>query len=461
MAIATLSLRNPGIPEKLVLEEGKIYRGGEGNVYFTQDGLYAVKIYHNPSPDKEKLLTQILNLGKNLGEDGRFLAWPVGIVNRLNDQPRVGVVTRRVSDSHVPLYQLIYSPSIVLEQFQKGISWLNYLKMARGVAAAIRVIHGKGMAHADIHMKNFLAEPNSGEVVLIDLDGLVVQGFLPPQVKGMPGFIAPEVVMGKAKPGELSDRHSLAVLILWTLLFRNVMEPQMCYDPDDENRDNELAYGQYARFSEDPNDRRNWFAQIGQPFFRRGALSYRALTPKLQKLTEKALIDGLHNPNQRPQAIEWERGLAEAYDELVTCPNCRQSFIYPHWLLPPGRRRCPFCGAGMGPVYPVVARLLEQRIEGNYREVRRVVFYHRLPLFADQLIPGSLPPFTRRGTPAIGVVVWEQRLGAYFLINQDQAPWQVLRGEGKTVRHGEGVPLHPGTLISFGSGKRLLEVVEG
>jgi hypothetical protein len=130
------------------------------------------------------MLEKILKLGRNLGEDEQFLAWPLGIVDRLNGQSTTGVVTRRVSSLYVPLYKLIYSPVDALAQFRRGKSWLEYIKMASGTAATVRTVHGKGMAHSDIHLKNFLAKLDSGEVVLIDLDGLIVKDFLPPQVSG-------------------------------------------------------------------------------------------------------------------------------------------------------------------------------------------------------------------------------------------------------------------------------------
>jgi hypothetical protein len=59
-------------------------------------------------------------------------------------------------------------------------------------------------------------------------------------------------MMGKSMPDELTDRHSLAVLVLWVLLFRNVMQSQRCYDPDDPVHDDELGFGEFACFSENP-----------------------------------------------------------------------------------------------------------------------------------------------------------------------------------------------------------------
>jgi DNA-binding helix-hairpin-helix protein with protein kinase domain len=459
MATVHLTPGSRNLPGQLTIGDRPVHSGGEGRIFFTADGRYVVKLYHHPSPDKQSLLQQVVALGKTLGDDEQFLAWPLGVVNQVDRQAATGVVTRRVPASYTPLYRLVYSPIDAVGQFRQGRSWLEYLKIARGAAAAVRTIHGKGMAHADIHLKNFLANPQSGEVVLIDLDGLVVKGFLPPQVKGMMGFIAPEVMTGRSRPEELTDRHSVAVLVLWVLLLRNVMLTQRCYDDEDPRRDDELGYGQYACFSEHPNDRRNWLARIGTPLFRGGALSYRALPPRLQELTELALIDGLHDPARRPQVSVWEKALAEAYDVLMGCPTCRQSFFYPHWVQPL-QRRCPFCGAAVRPPLPTVLELMEPRSRGNYIAARPVVLYHGLPLFADVAEPGRLPPFTRKDVPIIGQTAWDAREGVHRLINRSDNPWPVITGGSGSVGSGASVPLRRGLVLSFGDGRRVARVVE-
>lgn len=460
MASVNLLPGNRNLPNQLTISDQPAHRGGEGNVYFSNDGQYVVKIYHSPPTDKQGMLQKILELGKNLGDDEQFLAWPLGIVDKFNGHPKIGVVTRRIPSTYTPLYKFIYSPVDAVEQFRLGRSWLEYLKMARGTAAAVRAIHGKGMAHGDVHLKNFLAHPGTGETVLIDLDGLIVKGFLLPQVKGMPGFIAPEVMMRKSKPDELTDRFSLAVLVLWTLLLRNVMLTQKCYDDENQMHDDELGYGQYACFSENPNDRRNWLPRIGTPLFRNGLLSYHSLTPKLQELTERALIHGLHEPQKRPQVLEWERALAEAYDVLVSCPNCRQTFFYQYWLQPAPRRVCLFCGSSLRGPLPAVLELLEAKAKGTYLAVRSVVLYHGLPVFADISEPGRRPPFARRGTPIIGQTAWDAKEGVYRLQNTSDSPWQIVAGGSGTVARGASIALRRGLIFSFGNSKRLAQVVE-
>ncbi|MFZ5822822.1 MAG: hypothetical protein ACOY94_00555 [Bacillota bacterium] len=460
MATVTLLPESRNVGNQLVVADQPVHRGGEGSIYFSTDGRYVVKVYHKAPPDKVEMLRQVVDLGRNLGEDEKFLAWPLGIVNTMGGQKVVGVVTRRVPSSYTPLYKLVFSPVEAIEQFRQKRSWVEYLKIARGAARALWTIHGKGMAHADIHTKNFLADPQTGDVVLIDLDGLVVKGFLPPQVKGVMGFIAPEVMMGKSRPGDLTDRHSLAVLILWILLLRNVMHAKVCYD-EDPQRDDELSYGEHACFSEHPADRRNWDTRVGIPLFRNGLLSYRTLPQRLQDLTERALIHGLHDPVQRPQVQAWERALADAYDLLIGCPNCQQTFFYPHWVSPPPRRQCPFCGSAVRPPYPAVLEIMEPRPGGLYAPVRPAIAYHGLPFFADIAEPGVSPPFTRRGLPVIGQTSWDRGAGVHRLENTGDLPWQVVAGgTGGKIGRGESVALKRGLVLSLGAGRRVIRVVE-
>lgn len=460
MPVALLMGKRRNAPERLTIPAQPAKVGGEGSVYFTPDRQWMVKLYHRPASDKRELLARVIELGKDLGEDEQFLAWPLGIVGRLDDQARVGVVTRCAPQTFETLLQYIYSPPVAYDQFKAGRTWLDFLKLARGIAAAVRAVHGRGIAHGDVHFKNFLGNPVSGEVMLIDLDGAVVEGFLPPQVAGLPGFMAPEILMGLGKPNGYTDRYSAAVLILWTLLYRNVMDPQTCYDDEDPEEDMRLGYGQHACFSEHHQDRRNWVGAIGVPFFRQGLLSYRMLTPRLQKLTERALIHGLHNPSERPMVVEWEQALAESYDLLTRCGACKQTSLYPYWVQPATRRQCPFCGAPARSPFPAVVELLEAHQRGSYTPVRPVVFYHGQPLFADVLEPGRRPPFTRRDVPRVGIAAFNAKDGVHHLINQSDMPWQVIAGGGGRVARGQSVPLRPGVVVSFGDGKRLARVLE-
>lgn len=444
-----------GVPLQLTVSTQPAHEGGEASLYPSVDGRYVVKIYHRAGDEKVGLLEQIIHLGADLGMDARWFAWPLAIVHRVGGGRCTGVVTRRVPETHVPLQRLIASAVDAAAQFRQGRTWLDTLSVAWGIARAVRAIHSKGMAHADLHFKNVLVDEVTNDVVLIDLDGLVVRGFLPPQVKGMPGFMAPEIVMGKATTGELSDRHSLAVLLLWTLLYRNVMAPRRRYDELDAARDEALAYGAYACFSENGADRRNWIPQIGMPLFRGGLLSYRMLPPEIQHLAERALIAGLHDASSRPHAGEWEEALAAASFGVAMCRACRQSACYPYWL-PLEQRACAFCGAAVADRAPAVLEV--ESGEGEMtRPARRVVLDHGRPLLRDavELNLASGPAGPR---PAVlGDTVWDDQVGRHRLVNTGAGQWTV---EDEIVAPGGSVVLSPGVRVQVGPVGRVLQVVE-
>jgi DNA-binding helix-hairpin-helix protein with protein kinase domain len=332
------------LPCELPVQDSPAFVGGEGQVFFSCDGRYVAKVYHREGKEKRERLTAVLNLGAYLDPSEAWdLAWPIGMVTSLNARPCLGVVTRRAPRGAVPLVNLVL-PEAALRRFRGGLQYRALFRIARATARAVRAIGEKGVVHGDLHYRNVLADPSTGGVTLIDLDGLIVEGFLAPQVAGMMGFMAPEIVQRQARPSELSDRHSLAVLLLHVLLLRNVMQPLRCHDATDEARDELLGFGKFACFSEDPRDDRNRPAQLGLPFYRGGKLSYRTLTPRLQELAERALVHGLRSPPSRPTPGEWEAALADSAGQLQGCAECRQDFLYPAWLQPALMRRCPFCG---------------------------------------------------------------------------------------------------------------------
>lgn len=195
-----------------------------------------------------------------------------------------------------------------------------------------------------------------------------------------------------------------------------------------------------------------------------GSIELSDLTLALQRLTERALIEGLREPDKRPSAREWEEPLALAVDELWGCERCGQHFPYPYWLHPPQRRTCPFCGEGCRPPFPVVLELYEERQRSQFFPIdRRIVLGHGFRLFADMLEPHRKPPFTRRGERVVGRVEWDRRRGQYRLVNTEGGEWTTRspdRNERFTARNGESPPLVPGYWIHFGEGKRLAVVRE-
>ena len=405
-------------------------------------------------------------LGSSLTpEEAQFLCYPVALVSDVDGEAYAGCVTPRIpKPPYKKLVETMFNEKQACKHFQDGISWGTYLQIARGIARAVAVLNSKGCAHTDIDYLNFLVHLHSSSVVMLDLDGSVVPGFLPPQVLGKIPFMAPELITDHAAPSERSDRHSLAVLVLHTLLFRNVMKPMICYDPTDQTNDDMIGFGREAVFSEHPNDRRNRPSWLGLPLFERGQLSYRMLTPTLQKLTERAFLQGLHNVESRPSAQEWVRTLGWAVDELLRCSRCRLHSPYPYWIKPAQRRQCPFCGQRFTGNAPSVLQSYAPRSKGNYGFTgRHLVLGNGSKLYMYVLEPHRITPLNRSNEQSIGHVERDDTSNVNRLVNDEECIWSArLNGEKSIIKIGKdaSVPLQPGVTVHFGEGRCILVVTE-
>ena len=467
MPIVVLKTKSPNVPQRLDVI-GVPKTGGEGNVYFTRDGKFAVKIYHEAKAKREEKITRIMGIFDNLPPaQQEFILPPLGLVKSFDGKTCIGFAMRRVPSEFKELLDFVI-PTEAAKQFQSGLTWANYLRVARSTVNAVNVLHNKGCGHSDIQFRNFLVNLNTGAAVMLEIDGVFVPSGpdaywekLEPGVKGLAGFMAPEILAQSKLPNKYTDCHSLPVLILHTLLFRNVMQPLIEY-ADEVERSEELGWGEKALFSEHPNDRRHRPRNIGQPFYKRGALSYKMLPPTLQHLTEQALIHALHNPSQRPSAKKWAEALACAVDELWKCPTCGQHFPYQYSIQEIPRRHCPFCGERVHSPYPAVLDLYEEKSRSNFFPInRRLVLGPGFRLWPDMLEKNRYPPHTRQGVRPVGSVELD-RAGQYRLINDEDDEWVARTPSGQkfAARRGQSLPLSTALLIRFGDKRRayVLEV---
>ena len=254
--------------------------------------------------------------------------------------------------------------------------WRSFFKISLELARGVGRLHAAGFAHTDLSNNNVLVDPVTSSVLITGLDGIIVPGKNPPEVIGTPGFIAPEVIATlslprgdprKKEPCQETDLHALAVLIYEFLLCRDPLDGPKVWDFDDEDNDQMLAMGENAIFIEDPRDRQNrydieWVRRNEEPsrlpyclpWLDLDNLPYTVLGPHLSRLIERAFVEGLHNPEKRPGASDWEEALAQTLDLLIPCqnPNCMQK-----WFVFDNSRRsptCPFCGTAYNSPLPVL-----------------------------------------------------------------------------------------------------------
>lgn len=322
--------------------------GSEGRLFNTLDGNSVVKLYNRPEAWRQKSLATIIKkreavLGDNPTYWARYFCWPESLVI----QPGLGVLMPRARKDLRPFSQLLsprFRQRIRQQEGEAALGkWSGHIGLLMKLARTVTRLHGNGLCHSDLSTNNLLVNPSHSDATLIDCDGLVETGsdILLPTVLGTPDYMAPELVMGLTprpnqrppQPSVTTDRHALAVLIYQGLLFRHPLRGSAFHSPDPDE-DERLMLGRKALYIEHPTDRSN---RPKTPFLQSAILG-----PEMQELFSRAFIDGLHHPEKRPYAAEWERALLRLYDQTLPCSNpaCEaKTFVF----VDRGSTRCPWC----------------------------------------------------------------------------------------------------------------------
>jgi serine/threonine protein kinase len=349
--------------------------------------------------------------------------------------------------------------------------WLSYLRIGIMLSRAVARLHAAGLAHSDLSYKNCLINPIKGNACIIDIDGLVVPQKFPPDVVGTPDFIAPEVVMtshlpitdkNRMLPSILTDRHALAVLIYMYLLYRHPLRGDKVHDTDPVKDDN-LSMGAKALFVEHPSDKSNRVkladaSKWDLPWADCDKMPVSITGPYLTPLFKRAFIDGLHKPNLRPTAAEWETALVKTVDLIQPCNNkdCQQKwYVFDNTVAP----RCPFCGASYIGLLPVL-NLYSNRA-GSYRlDNHRLMVYKDQSLFQWHVNRNVFPneKLTDEQKKRVGYFTFHQ--GAWWLVNERLPRLINVSAKNNPIPLGGKIELTDGLklLLSDEEGGRLVVV---
>lgn len=470
--------------------------GGMKDVFFAPDRSYVVAFFRKPQDyNSEERLKKIVTdyhdrIFQQAGGDywrGLF-RWPVGLVKH---GPLTGI--------KVPVYEREYffefgsknndmlgirgkekegkwfasanHQQKHLDPRERG-DWLKYLAICVKIARATRRMHAAGLAHSDLSYKNVLVDPRTGGACLIDIDGLVVPDRFPPDVLGTPDFIAPEVLRtvklpmtdkNRKLPCRATDQHALAVLIYMYLLYRHPLRGGKVHDVNDPQRDDEMMMGEKALFVEHPADRSNRpnlrdIKPSFLPFADVGKLPCTVAGPYLKTLFERAFVEGLHNPAQRPIADEWETALRKTVDLVQPCanPKCDQKFyVFDNTTRP----ACPFCGRAFHGLLPVL-NLYSSDGRGNFRpDHHRLMVYHQQNLYPwhanNKVVPNERLPADQRRP----VADFHFHGGKWILVNRS-LPAMKDTTSNKPVPPNSSVDLTEGLqlLLDPSEGGRLVHV---
>jgi hypothetical protein len=164
-------------------------------------------------------------------------------------------------------------------------------------------------------------------------------------------------------------------------------------------------------------------------------------------------VKGLHSPNDRPPAIEWEKGLVKTWDMLHPCSSaaCLHKWFA---IYGPTVKACPFCKTKLNAPVPIL-KFRKQRQPGNWSDDGTLVLHANSALYSwhvfDNVFPGEKADRTRLG-------YFGMQNGKWILVNE-KLPTMQSPG-GNRVPPGQGVELIPGKpfLLAQGEHGRLAEV---
>ena len=358
-------------------------------------------------------------------------------------------------------------------------NFYNYLKISLKLAQAVRRMHAAGLAHSDLSYKNVLIDPSSGKACVIDCDGLVVPGKYPAEVFGTPDFIAPEVkttmeleMDKKIMPSQFTDRHALSVLIYMYLLHRHPLRGGRFFGPDVNDEEN-LLMGSDPLFIEHPTNHlnRNMKREFGDkyndylPWVDLDVFSAEKICGTyLWQLFQKAFIDGLKTPMNRPIANDWENALIKTSDIILKCKNqkCPQHFfVYDNSKHP----RCPFCGTPYHDKLPVLNFYIKGKDSFN-SDGSRLLVWDGQSLFKWHVYKGYFPNEKLKEEDKKRVGYFQLRQGDWILVNEKVRDMFEITTSGnkQQILPGKIVKLHEGTQILLSAsenGKMIVVQIAG
>lgn len=290
--------------------------GGQGEVYSVTANhkTYALKWYYKNTATKnqKEILDNLIQSGQ---PDPSFL-WPQDMIFKVYGES-FGYI--------MPLRPKNYKSIVDMMKRKAEPSFYCLCKAAYNLTKGYNALHGKGYSYRDISFGNVFFDPDTGDVLICDNDNVSYNG-AKTGIYGTPRFMAPEIVVGKAKPSRNTDLFSLAVLLFYMFMLNHPLEGRReaqikCMDIHAMNQ----LYGTDPLFIFDPDNRDN------RPLagYQDNALIFWDLYPQqLKDLFTASFTVGLQQPNRRITESKWLETFSNLMSGIMICPNCGAEVFY-------------------------------------------------------------------------------------------------------------------------------------
>lgn len=417
--------------------------GGQGIVYLVDFGgiNYALKWYDVNKIKNPQAFRKNIERNINDGAPSNKFLWPKYLTKPMPDNDGFGYLMDLRPEGYdsfvdiLNMYKLDVDPLTgkakkIRVQFR---SLFSLITAVINIVNAFRQLHRAGKSYQDLNDGGFFINVETGDVMVCDCDNIAPDGYNF-GIGGKPGYMAPEIVRGVAKPDVQTDKYSLAV-VLFKLLFRgDPMEGEKVIKDICLTEKSELKhYGKETVFVFDPNNNTN------RPVrgIHDNVIKFWGIYPEyIRKAFTYTFTVGINEPSKRIIENQWQKLFVRLRNEIISCQCGRTTFASSFATNQDNSAyKCQKCGAE----FPTLAFS-----NCNYR----IPIYIGKRFFACETSAGSDDFQTITGE----VVENKLKKGMMGIKNLSGNSWNVKMPDGKIykIESGRGFPVWHGLSIDFG-----------
>ena len=410
--------------------KSKIGEGGQGAVYNVADDSgkqYALKwylpAYLKKLKNRKKFCENLSNNVKKGSPSASFL-WPKAIAHTGKHSKGIGYVMELRPHNYSEFTKFMKAK----EHFANTQA---VICAAINVVESFQALHRKGLSYQDLSPGNFFID-KKGDVLICDNDNVAPYG-TNMGVAGTPGYMAPEVILGKAKPDINTDLFSLSVILFELFFLSHPLEgANCCKHPCLTTKIERELYAEKPVFVLSETDKSN----LPVRGVHTNLINLWGVYPKfLQDAFQKAFGSGLKTVGARLSEGAWLKVLYKLRDNAVACPKCKELNFADN--AHGATIVCDVCKQQ----YSLPFRLCTNGNEIFVQKDKCLTEYHT--------VYGSIKN-------VVGTVIESKKtLGVFGLRNDSNQIWQVAYPDKPVVTYEKGktVTLIPETEITIGDCK--------
>ena len=380
------------------------------------------------------------NISKNIkdGEPNNKFLWPKYLTKKDADG-NFGYIMEIKPDSFESFRDLIKDFKLVKDEsgdlIKKHVRFSSIYAMvtaAINIVNTFRKLHKTGKRYHYMSDGGFFVNTETGAVLVGECDNIAGDG-VSFGIKGYPGYTAPELIMGKAKPSIQTDNYSLAA-VLFKLLFRgDPMEGRKVVMDISLTEEEYLKhYGENALFVYHPDDDSN---RPVRGIHDNVIKFWQTYPDYINTAFTHSFTQGLTKPHERIGEEDWQKLFIRLRSEMIICMCGRTNFVSQFEKKDSRTYKCPRCGTEFSTL---------AFSNKNYR----VPLYVGCKFYECEIDINSDDFLTVAGE----FVENKIRAGVLGIKNCSDKTWKAKMPDGvHDIEPGKGFPLWQGLEIDFGT----------